>query len=52
MSSDELKALPYSKPTVKQDVGPNYLAYILERQDEFPGVEPESESPARCTRTA
>jgi penicillin-binding protein 2 len=39
----ELKALPYSKPTVKQDVGPNYLAYILERQDEFPGVEPESE---------
>src|SRR3954467_5816607 len=39
----ELKALPYSKPTVKQDVGPNYLAYILERQDQFPGVEPESE---------
>ena len=39
----ELKLLPYSKPTVKQDVGPNYLAYILERQDEFPGVEPESE---------
>ncbi|HEX6652429.1 MAG TPA: penicillin-binding protein 2 [Thermoleophilaceae bacterium] len=39
----ELKALPYSKPTVKQDVGPNYLAYILERQGEFPGVEPESE---------
>jgi penicillin-binding protein 2 len=40
----ELKALPYSKPTVKQDVGPNYVAYILERQDQFPGVEPESES--------
>jgi penicillin-binding protein 2 len=39
----ELKLLPYSKPTVKQDVGPNYLAYILERQDQFPGVEPESE---------
>ena len=39
----ELKALPYSKPTVKQDVGENYLAYILERQDQFPGVEPESE---------
>ena len=39
----ELRLLPYSKPTVKQDVGPNYLAYILERQDEFPGVEPESE---------
>src|SRR5215210_2160877 len=39
----ELRALPYSKPTVKQDVGPNYLAYLLERQDQFPGVEPESE---------
>jgi penicillin-binding protein 2 len=39
----DLKKLPYSKPTVKQDVGPNYLAYVLERQDEFPGVEPESE---------
>jgi penicillin-binding protein 2 len=39
----ELKALPYTKPTVKQDVGGNYLAYILEREDEFPGVEPESE---------
>jgi penicillin-binding protein 2 len=39
----ELKALPYSKPTVKQDVGPNYLAYVLERQEQFPGVEPESE---------
>jgi penicillin-binding protein 2 len=39
----ELKALPYSKPTVKQDVNPNFLAYVLERQDEFPGVEPESE---------
>ena len=52
----ELKALPYSKPTVKQDVGPNYLAYILERQDEFPGVEPESEFlravPARRDRRA
>jgi penicillin-binding protein 2 len=24
-------------------VGENYLAYVLERQDEFPGVEPESE---------
>jgi len=39
----ELKALPYSKPTVKQDVNENYLAYLLERQDDFPGVEPESE---------
>jgi penicillin-binding protein 2 len=40
----ELKTLPYTKPTIKQDVNPNYLAYVLERQDEFPGVEPESES--------
>ncbi|HKP21190.1 MAG TPA: penicillin-binding protein 2 [Thermoleophilaceae bacterium] len=40
----ELELLPYSKPTVKQDVGRNYVAYILERQEEFPGVEPESES--------
>ena len=40
----ELKALPYSTPTVKQDVNPNVVAYVLERQDEFPGVEPERES--------
>ena len=39
----ELRKLPYSKPTIKQDVGPNYVAYILERQSDFPGVEPESE---------
>src|SRR5262245_34951408 len=39
----ELKALPYSKPTIKQDVNPNLVAYVLERQEEFPGVEPESE---------
>jgi penicillin-binding protein 2 len=39
----DLRLLPYSKPTVKQDVGKNYIAYILERQDQFPGVEPESE---------
>jgi penicillin-binding protein 2 len=39
----ELKALPYSKPTIKQDVSLNLVAYLLERQDEFPGVEPESE---------
>ncbi len=40
----ELKTLPYSKPTVKQDVNPNVVAFILERQEEFPGVEPERES--------
>jgi penicillin-binding protein 2 len=39
----ELRLLPYTKPTVKQDVGKNYIAYILERQNQFPGVEPESE---------
>jgi penicillin-binding protein 2 len=39
----ELKALPYSKPTVKQDVDPNLVAFVLERQEEFPGVEPERE---------
>jgi penicillin-binding protein 2 len=40
----ELKQLPYSKPTVKQDVNRNVVAFILERQEEFPGVEPERES--------
>ena len=40
----ELRALPYTKPTIKQDVNPNVVAYILERQEEFPGVEPERES--------
>jgi penicillin-binding protein 2 len=40
----ELEALPYSKPTVKQDVDPRVVAYVLERQEQFPGVEPERES--------
>jgi penicillin-binding protein 2 len=39
----ELKALPYTKPTIKQDVNPNLVAFVLERQEDFPGVEPESE---------
>jgi penicillin-binding protein 2 len=39
----ELKALPFSKPTVKQDVPQELVAYVLERQSEFPGVEPERE---------
>src|SRR5215213_3759643 len=39
----ELKTLPFSKPTVKQDVPWEFVAYVLERQSEFPGVEPESE---------
>ena len=40
----ELKALPFAKPTIKQDVNPNLVAFVLERQEEFPGVEPERES--------
>ena len=40
----ELKALPYTKPTIKQDVNPNVVAYVLERQEEFPGVEPEQQA--------
>jgi penicillin-binding protein 2 len=40
----ELTELPFSKPTVKQDVDPRLVAYVLERQEAFPGVEPERES--------
>jgi penicillin-binding protein 2 len=40
----ELRALPFSKPTIKQDVDPQLVAYVLERQEQFPGVEPERES--------
>ncbi|MDQ3586909.1 MAG: penicillin-binding protein 2 [Actinomycetota bacterium] len=36
--SGQLKALPYSAATVKQDVPPNVVAYLLERQQDFPGV--------------
>jgi len=39
----ELKALPFAKPTVKQDVPWQLVAYLLERQRDFPGVEPERE---------
>jgi penicillin-binding protein 2 len=39
----ELKELPYTKPTIKQDVDGRVIAYLLERQDDFPGVEPEHE---------
>jgi penicillin-binding protein 2 len=39
----ELKALPFAKPTVKQDVRLELVAYVLERSSQFPGVEPESE---------
>jgi penicillin-binding protein 2 len=40
----ELRELPFAKPTIKQDVDPNLVAFVLERQEEFPGVEPERES--------
>jgi penicillin-binding protein 2 len=40
----ELRALPFAKPTIKQDVDPRLVAFVLERQEEFPGVEPERES--------
>ena len=40
----ELRELPFAKPTIKQDVNENLVAFILERQEEFPGVEPERES--------
>ncbi len=39
----ELKELPFSKPTIKQDVDQAVLAYLLERSEDFPGVEPERE---------
>jgi penicillin-binding protein 2 len=39
----ELKALPFAKPTIKQDVSQGVLTYVLERSEDFPGVEPESE---------
>ena len=40
----ELELLPFAKPTVKQDVDWKLVAYVLERTEDFPGVEPESES--------
>jgi penicillin-binding protein 2 len=39
----ELRTLPFSKPTVKQDVRLELVGYVLERQEDFPGVEVESE---------
>ena len=39
----ELRVLPYTKPTIKQDVDQGVVAFVLERQKDFPGVEPESE---------
>ena len=39
----ELDTLPFAKPTIKQDVNGDLVAYLLERQEQFPGVEPERE---------
>ncbi|MEX1140801.1 MAG: penicillin-binding protein 2 [Thermoleophilaceae bacterium] len=37
----QLEAVPYSTATVKEDVGRDLLAYLLEHREDFPGVEPE-----------
>jgi penicillin-binding protein 2 len=39
----ELKTVPFAKPTIKQDVPWQLVAFVLERQSRFPGVEPERE---------
>jgi penicillin-binding protein 2 len=39
----ELKVLPFAKPTVKQEVDGRLVAYVLERANRFPGVDPERE---------
>jgi penicillin-binding protein 2 len=39
----DLKALPYSSATVRQDVTAEVAAYVLERQDQFPGVDVEQQ---------
>src|SRR5215218_3859136 len=40
---NELEALPFARPTIKQDVSQGVVGYVLERSEDFPGVEPESE---------
>jgi penicillin-binding protein 2 len=37
----QLAAVPYATATVKQDVGQDVVAYLLERQEDFPGIQPE-----------
>ncbi len=37
----QLRLLPYATATVKQDVDQNVVAYLMEHQDDFPGVTPE-----------
>jgi penicillin-binding protein 2 len=39
----DLRALPYSSATVRQDVTAEVAAYVLERQDKFPGVDVEQQ---------
>ena len=39
--NDQLTVLPYANATIKQDVGQDTVAYLLEHRSEFPGVEPE-----------
>lgn len=38
---EQLEQVPYSPATVKQDVSGRAVGYLLENQDDFPGVEPE-----------
>jgi len=37
----QLRVLPYATATVKQDVDQAIVAYLMEHQDDFPGVAPE-----------
>ena len=37
----QLREIPYSTAVVKEDVDQAVVAYLLENQDDFPGVEPE-----------
>jgi penicillin-binding protein 2 len=39
---EQLKAQPFVAATVKQDVSSDAVYYLLEHQDDFPGVEPEA----------
>ena len=39
---EQLKAQPFVPATVKQDVSADAVYYLMENQDDFPGVEPEA----------
>ena len=47
----QLKALPFSAATVKQDVRRRTVYYLLEHQDDFPGVDGRAASSCASTRT-